>query len=38
MPQEITATQLKAIAGADARADLVSTIVRSWPNAVAKAR
>lgn len=38
MPQAITATQLKAIAGAGARADLESAIVRSWPNAVAKAR
>lgn len=37
MPQSITAAQLKAIAGAGARADLVAAIVRGWPNAVAKA-
>lgn len=37
MSQSITAAQLKAIAGAGARSDLVSAIVRGWPNAVAKA-
>ncbi|ULK98835.1 hypothetical protein [Bradyrhizobium sp. I71] len=37
MPQSITAAQLKAIAGAGARSDLVAAIVRGWPNAVAKA-
>ncbi|MDX3971181.1 MAG: hypothetical protein QHD01_31935 [Bradyrhizobium sp.] len=37
MAQSITAAQLKAIAGAGARADLVAAIVRGWPNAVAKA-
>ncbi|WLB14974.1 hypothetical protein [Bradyrhizobium japonicum] len=35
--QTITSAQLKAIAGAGARADLVAAIVRGWPTAVAKA-
>ena len=34
----ITAAQLKAIAGAGARSDLVAAIVRGWPNAAAKAQ
>lgn len=38
MSQQITAAQLKAIAGAGARADLIAAIVRGWPNAVAKAK
>ncbi|MCK1460888.1 glycoside hydrolase family 19 protein [Bradyrhizobium sp. 2] len=38
MSQAMTAAQLKVIAGAGARADLVAAIVRGWPTAVAKAR
>jgi predicted chitinase len=38
MPNVITAAQLRAIAGAGARSDLVAAIVRGWPAAVAKAR
>jgi predicted chitinase len=37
MSQTISAAQLKAIAGAGARADLMAAIVRGWPTAVAKA-
>ncbi|WP_354131341.1 hypothetical protein [Bradyrhizobium sp. RT4b] len=35
--QTITPAQLKVIAGASARADLVAAIVRGWPTAVVKA-
>ena len=38
MSQAMTAAQLKVIAGAGARADLVAAIVRGWPTAVVKAR
>ncbi|MDB5503238.1 MAG: error-prone polymerase, DnaE-like protein [Tardiphaga sp.] len=38
MSQMITGAQLKAIAGAGARSDLVAAAVRGWPNAVAKAK
>lgn len=37
MTQTLTAAQVKAIAGAGARADLVAAIVRGWPAAIAKA-
>lgn len=37
MTQSIAAAQVKAIAGAGARSDLVAAIVRGWPAAVAKA-
>ncbi len=38
MTQAITAAQLKAIAGPNARSDLVVAIVRGWPAAVQKAK
>jgi predicted chitinase len=38
MSQLITASQLKAIAGAGARSDMVAAIVRGWPAAVQKAK
>ncbi|MCK1503136.1 hypothetical protein [Bradyrhizobium sp. 188] len=38
MSESITAAQLKAIAGAGARSDLIAAIVRGWPNAAAKAK
>ena len=38
MAQSITAAQIKTIAGAGARADLVAAIVRGWPAAIAKAK
>lgn len=38
MPQDVTAAQLKAIAGANARSDLIAAIVRGWPAAVARAK
>lgn len=34
----ITAAQIRAIAGSQARPDLVAAIVRGWPDAVAKAK
>ena len=37
MGLQITASQIKAIAGSAARADLVAAIVRGWPTAVEKA-
>lgn len=38
MTQSLTAAQVRTIAGAGARADLVAAIVRGWPNAIVKAR